>query len=999
MANFTGTAGADTLDGTSSDDQIDGLGGDDTLRGLAGDDDIDGGAGNDTISGNDGFDILRGGADDDIISDDRGGGEVYGGDGADFIQLWFHYQSGNTLLADGGNDNDTIFIGTMTEGAVTVIGGAGSDRIGLAHFEDVVEISLGTSRDIIEFLDGFFGPQIDNFIMSALTVTDFAAGNSGDVFDWDTFLGLSLLTWDQTANPFGAGFVRLVQSGADTLVQLDLDGAESDYGWGTFITLENVSKAALTTTNFDGYNPNGANVAGTTITGTSSPDDLIGTMGADEIEGGGGGDFIRGSGGSDRIEGGDGGDSINGEVGHDIIAGQAGDDSISAGTGDDEVTGGTGNDFLNGEGGDDEMIGGVGNDSLWGAQGDDVLIGGDGDDLLTDGEGSNQLDAGAGNDTIHIASAYPDSNVALGGSGNDLFQIYAPVAESVIADGGSGDDRFEVSGANGTLALTLGDGDDSLALFGSYNAYSGGGVLVGDFVAGPWGENVDWTDFLTSNLIGWNGTSNPFSAGFLRLVQSGDSTLLEIDADGHDFTHGFETLVTFEDLLATDLTVENIGWNLTPVKNGTGDHNTIYGTSAAERINGLGGNDRLFGRGGQDLLVGDAGNDTLDGGTGQDRHYGGAGNDIFIVDNQGDRVFEREQEGLDLVRSQVGFTLSANVENLILEGAAAISGTGNAGDNAITGNAAANLLKGGYGDDVLNGGAGADTMEGGGDDDLYFVNVAGDQVVELAGRGNDGVSSAISYVLPDHVEQLTLTGGADNDATGNDLANLITGNDGNNRIDGGAGADTLAGGKGHDTYVVNNAGDQVVEEGSSGNDTVESSVSYGLSVHVEKLVLTGSFGIDGRGNAGANTLTGNGGGNFLNGGRGNDAIDGGAGNDQLMGNLGQDALTGGAGEDRFYFNVAAGAADADDILDFSAADDSLWLLNSAFSQAGANGALAASAFHQGSAAADADDRILYDAATGQIFYDADGTGAAAAQLFATVDAGTPLTNADFMIYG
>jgi Ca2+-binding RTX toxin-like protein len=272
-------------------------------------------------------------------------------------------------------------------------------------------------------------------------------------------------------------------------------------------------------------------------------------------------------------------------------------------------------------------------------------------------------------------------------------------------------------------------------------------------------------------------------------------------------------------------------------------------------------------------------------------------------------------------------------------------------------------------------------------------------VVELAGQGNDTVRTSLNYVLPAHVEHLILTGGADLHGTGNGLANTVTGNAGRNRLDGGSGADLLAGGDGHDTYVVNHAGDRAVEEGSSGNDTVESSVSYGLSIHVEKLVLTGSFGIDGRGNSGANIITGNAGRNFLNGGRGNDVIDGGAGNDELMGNLGNDSLRGRSGDDRFYFNVAAGAANADDILDFAAADDSLYLLRTAFRQAGPNGVLAASAFHQGAAAADAGDRILYDAASGDIFYDADGTGAAAALLFASVAAGTALTHADFVIYG
>ncbi len=397
----------------------------------------------------------------------------------------------------------------------------------------------------------------------------------------------------------------------------------------------------------------------------------------------------------------------------------------------------------------------------------------------------------------------------------------------------------------------------------------------------------------------------------------------------------------------------------------------------------------LQGAGGADQLFGHAGNDRIDGGAGADFMDGGSGDDVYQVDVPTDFVVEIAGGGSDTVNSSVNYTLPADVEQLVLAGGA-LNGLGNGLANRIVGTGA---------DNSLDGGGGADSLEGGAGDDFYVVDASADRVVELAGQGFDTVHSSASYTLSDHVEQLKLTGGGSNNGTGNGLANTITGNNGNNRLDGKAGADTMAGGAGHDTYVVNSALDLVIEAGSSGTDTVESAIAFRLPTHFEKLILTGGLGYDGTGNAGANMLTGNSGGNFLNGGRGDDIIDGGAGNDRLMGNLGQDRLTGGAGDDRFYFNVAPGGANADDILDFSAADDSLYLLRSAFTRAGANGTLSASAFHPGSAAADAGDRILYDAATGSLFYDADGTGAAAPLLFATVDAGTPLSHADFVIYG
>jgi serralysin len=130
-----------------------------------------------------------------------------------------------------------------------------------------------------------------------------------------------------------------------------------------------------------------------------------------------------------------------------------------------------------------------------------------------------------------------------------------------------------------------------------------------------------------------------------------------------------------------------------------------------------------------------------------------------------------------------------------------------------------------------------------------------------------------------------------------------------------------------------------------------------------------------------------------------DTMDAGAGNDDMFGGTGSDNLTGAASTDRFRFDTALSATTSvDHILNFAVVDDTIFLDRDIFTGIAVNGTLAAGAFHAGTAAGDADDRIVYDAATGNIFYDADGLGGVAQILFATVTAGTALTNADFNAY-
>ncbi len=290
---------------------------------------------------------------------------------------------------------------------------------------------------------------------------------------------------------------------------------------------------------------------------------------------------------------------------------------------------------------------------------------------------------------------------------------------------------------------------------------------------------------------------------------------------------------------------------------------------------------------------------------------------------------------------------------------------------------------------------------------------------------------------------ITGTAGIDriHGTAGDDIILALGGND---YIDGGTGADLMNGGAGNDTYVVDNAGDTISE--SNGNDTVITTLN-GFSLDasiinsailnngtVENLIHKGSSAFTGFGNgsdnimkggtgidtlsgaggndlmlggAGADTLNGEGGNDTIYGGKGSDTINGGANSDVINGGAGNDILTGGGGIDSFVFNTALVPQNIDLINDYNLAADTIRLDHNIFGNTPI-GTLAGIGFHAGAGAAamaatTADQHILYNSATGALFYDADGSGAGAAVQFATLTSannGThaALTNADFIIF-
>lgn len=434
---------------------------------------------------------------------------------------------------------------------------------------------------------------------------------------------------------------------------------------------------------------------------------------------------------------------------------------------------------------------------------------------ITGNEGNNLLDGGAGADTLK------------GGDGNDTYVVDNP-SDTVFEDEGAGTDTVQAS-----VSHQLAGNVENL-------------TLTGD-------QAINGTGNTLANLLIGNSAANILDGG------SGADTMAGGAGDDIYLVGQVGDQVNENLGAGTDTVRARVSYTL-----GANLENLV-----------LQGTDPISGTGNAlpNQITGNDADNTLNGAAGADTLTGGLGNDIYIVDETGDVVFEDAAGGYDTVRSSVSLTLSAEIEELVLTGAA-LNGTGNALNNVIS-------VEGSARSNVLNGGVGADVMQGGDGNDTYFVDNTGDQVIEVGGQGTDTVFASVSYTLLPDVENLTLTGSGNLNGTGNDDNNTIFGTPGNNILDGMGGADTLIGGAGNDTYRVDNASDNITEfdDPDQGYDTVESTVSYTLTGGLEALILLGANNVQGTGNDGKNLLIGNDGNNRLDGGADADVMEGGAGDD------------------------------------------------------------------------------------------------------------------------
>ncbi|MCC6658624.1 MAG: calcium-binding protein, partial [Rhodocyclaceae bacterium] len=483
----------------------------------------------------------------------------------------------------------------------------------------------------------------------------------------------------------------------------------------------------------------------------------------------------------------------------------------------------------------------------------------------------------------------------------------------------------------------------------------------------------------------------------------------------------------------------------------TSGSTTVNASTYTTGITLIGGsaNDTLTGGTVADIIISGAGSDNLTGNDGNDSFRflsadftsadtvaGGNGTDEIlitdsatVIDTDFANVSTVETLKLSDVAGPQSITVGATASSKAL---ATIDATALTTGHGVSINA--QLFSGAL---TINTGAGNDVIElgtntqivnaGGGDDQVSVTQVA------LASNFDGGTGT----------DQLIITGGGVSNMSGGSVVGfeevviaasgvtltasslvglLITGSGNADIINTGtASGQTVNAGAGADIVTINSAGQTINGEANDDSFNVSNTTIVGTTIDggsgTDTLVATGGSmdmslatsitSIEAVNFSVATTLTatsiaglsiiGSSFGDNITLGGGGQTVDAGGGADTIRGGTGADTLTGGAGADTFVFNTALGTSDT--LTDYTAGFDLLYLENGIFTALTSTGTLAAGNFVSGggATAADANDFILYDTTTGNLYYDADGNGAGAAVQFAHLNGTPALANTDITI--
>ncbi|QBE63353.1 calcium-binding protein [Pseudoduganella lutea] len=771
--------------------------------------------------------------------------------------------SANSNRLEGGAGNDTL---AGRDGGDRLDGGDGDDRLSGENDDDGLD--GGAGNDTLsggEGGDNLRGGDGEDLLDGGTDIDYLNGGKGDDVYFVDQF--------------------------SDRIVE-DADGGVDEARMtfsqnGLYLLSGNVEHGTV------------VSGAATKLYGNELANRLKGAMNSDTLLGLHGDDTLDGGAGADQLEGGEGNDVyIVDTIGDRIVEAEAGgDDKVVttlaafklganieylaytgtgrfSGTGNDlanVIAGGSGNDTIDGAGGADTFVAsGASGDYTWQRPNatDVMLVKGTQKITLKNIEHVRFSDV-----LLTLADmlgdlASADNDILAGTSGNDTLDGLAGADEM---SGGAGDDLYVVDQTGDTVREKAGEGRDTVHVALTKGAYVLAANVEDAKVTSTGATGITGNDL--DNALAGNAAVNVLTGGAGNDVLDGDkgndvlagglgNDMYVVDATGDKVTEladqGTDTVSTRLAKYTAGANIENVTYTGTTAFAGTG--------------NAL-----------DNVIAAGFGNDTIDGAAGKDR---------YVI--EGDFAdFQRQSpndKDLVLVKGTQKITLRNIEEVEFSDGVKTLAqlqvNVASQGNDTLTGSDAA---------DQMNGLAGADQLTGGKGDDTYFLDNAGDTVIELANGGIDtvsiGISAKMTYTLGGEIEHAKITSGAaihlvgngkDNTLTGNGAANMLTGGAGDDRLFGDKGNDTLDGGAGNDFYSVDAAGDKVLEAVDGGYDIVETTVAKTtLAANVEELRFTGKGAFTGIGNVLDNVIAGSTSSDKLTGGLGADTFVMGAGNDTI----------------------------------------------------------------------------------------------------------------------
>jgi serralysin len=718
----------------------------------------------------------------------------------------------------------------------------------------------------------------------------------------------------------------------------------------------------------------------------------------------------------------------------------AGTDTFTGGIGDDYIMSGSGADIINGGGGFDTLDYSRSEFSNGITANETTVIESDGaSDTYTDieriigtkwsdtfsgsansllrqewigGAGADVFAGGASYDIVNyhaenlMPGNLPGAGIAVNlstSTATDRFghidkltsidELRATDANDVIAGGASGKQVFHLMAGDDTFTglaaddwISAGAGNDIVNANGGYDIASyaftdpappgfvgifdfssGGIVVVGGAISG------------TASVVDQYGGTDDFTA-IERLEGTSAADLFQMGAGKVDLCGlaGADVFIgSTGATIAIDYTVEaQYGGTLgirADLARGRiidtfGDADLALGvtsliaTENADIVRGSFRNEWIDVGAGDDDVVGGAGNDWMRPGSGADSCSGGTGFDV--IDYSTHALTNAEGLQVALTGHQMGTVQTPDIASDLFETCEVLIGT--AGNDSLVAGGFAISFAGGNGADQISAGANSlITMDYG--TESTVAGSTRNAVVNLSAESRVvGSTILLSNRAIDTFGKIDTLAGISK-VTGTAFSDLFF-----------AGTSSrIHGGLGNDTYYAD-ANDTIVEMPNAGTDTIRSSSSLTLATNVENLQLMATATIA-TGNASPNAIMGN------------------ASNNILSGKLGIDTLSGAMGADRFVFDTVASISNADRITDFAHGVDKIAFAKSVYTTLGTGPRISADSFVSATRALDAEDRIIYNMATGALYYDANGNMAGGALLVAILTSKPALSYTDFLV--